>query len=72
MPLRPTKPAPIAITARRPTIPSAVLAEALDALCVRARWYERRCYETPPETLRAIRYIAGLLDVDATKIGPKS
>lgn len=51
----------------------AQLAEALDALAVRARWYETRGYNVPARTLDALRAIAAALGVDPTTVGrPKS
>lgn len=43
--------------------------EALDALAVRARWYETRGYDVPARTLDALRAIAATLGVDPTTVG---
>lgn len=38
-------------------MPRAVLEECLDAVLVRVRWYERRLYDTPPQTLLALNHL---------------
>ena len=51
-------------------LPRAVLAEALDAIAVRARWYETRRYDVPDRVMTALRAIAATLGVNPAKVGP--
>lgn len=51
-------------------IPRNVLAEALDCVAVRARWYETRGYRVPTATMAALRHLAQLLGVDPMEVGP--
>lgn len=51
-------------------IPRRVLAEALNCVAVRARWYETRGYDVPTSTMTALRHLAELLGVDSSTVGP--
>lgn len=70
--MRPVKTPTATITTRSQSIPDRVVAEAIDALAVRCRWYERRLYETPPRTLEALRYFCHIAGVSPIDVGKRS
>ena len=51
------------------SIPRDLAYQMLDALCMRARWYEVRHYATPDHVTRAIRLLSRELGVDASEVG---
>lgn len=49
-------------------LPSPILAESIDALAVRARWYETRNYRVPDAIISALRYLCDMRGVDASAV----
>jgi hypothetical protein len=51
------------------SVSSSVVLEAIEALATRVRWYERRGYTTPPQTLAALRSLCAAVGLDASRVG---
>jgi len=49
-----------------------VIVTAIDALALRARWYERRLYDVPADVTKALRVMCAAVGLDPDKVGGPS